>query len=88
MKISSSRPDRLLGAACLVACPAISGVFLGLVAALCVSPGGHAIAIGVLVGAGGFAANALAIGLTAFAVEHHARHRAIGPRVRSGARVR
>ncbi|MDQ1465928.1 MAG: hypothetical protein QOH10_343 [Actinomycetota bacterium] len=64
--------DRLLGAACLVACPAVSGVFLALIAAVCVYPteGGHTFAVSALVGVSGFAVNALAICVTAVAHAH------------------
>src|SRR2546423_1156525 len=72
------RRDRLLGVLCLVGCPMISGVFLGVVAVLCAYPAGrdHAIKIGIIVGACGFVANAVAIGLTAVAAEGRAQRRA------------
>jgi hypothetical protein len=72
------RRDRLVGAVCLVLCPAVSGIFLGLVALLCVYPsdGGHALGVGALVAVGGFAVNAMAICLAAVAAEGHARRRA------------
>jgi hypothetical protein len=72
--IGSSRHDRTLGVACLIACPAISGLFVGFVALLCVYPtrGGHAFVVGSLVGAVAFAANAIAICLTASSVHLHA----------------
>jgi hypothetical protein len=70
--------DRLLGVVCLIACPAISGVFLGVIAALCAYPADsdHAITIGAVVGACAFAANAIAICLTAVAAEGRAQRRA------------
>ena len=76
--IDSSRHDRALGVACLIACPAISGLFLGLVALVCVSPtrGGHAFVFGSLVGAVAFAANAMVICLTASTIHGHAVRRA------------
>ena len=72
--IASSRRDRALGAVCLVGCPAISGLFLGLVAVLCThaTGGGRAIFIGSVVAGIAFAANALAICLTASAAHSHA----------------
>ena len=75
--IASSRHDRALGVACLVACPAISGLFLGLVALVYAYPsdGGHALVLGSLVGAITFAANALAICVTASTVHVHAVRR-------------
>ena len=59
--------DRALGVACLIACPAISGLFLGLVDILYAYPAGssHALALGSAVGGIAFVANALAICLTA-----------------------
>ena len=76
--IQSSRQDRALGVACLVACPAISGLFLGLVALVYAYPSddGHAVVLGSLVGAITFAANALAIRLTASTVHGRAVRRA------------
>jgi hypothetical protein len=70
--LARSRQDRALGAACLIACPAISGLFLGLVAILYAYPAGssHALALGSAVGGIAFVANALAICLTA---SHSAR---------------
>jgi hypothetical protein len=70
--------DRLLGVVCLIACPTISGLFLGFVAGLCAFPvaGAHAITIGAIVGACAFTANAVAICLTAVAAEGRARRRA------------
>ena len=75
--IASSRRDRALGTVCLVGCPAISGLFLGLVAALCTlaAGGGRAIVIGSLVAGIAFAANTLAICLTASAAPSHAVRR-------------
>jgi hypothetical protein len=75
--------DRVLGVACLVACPAISGLFLGLVAIVGAYPtdGGHAVALGSLVGGIAFAANLVAICLIAVAARVHAGRRA-GTRVR------
>jgi hypothetical protein len=75
--IGSRRQDRALGVACLIACPAISGLFLGLVAVVCAYPthGGNAVTLGSLVGGITFAANALAICLTACIVHIHATRR-------------
>ena len=72
--ITSSRHDRALGVACLVACPTISGLVLGLIAMVFSYPtgAGHAFAVGSLVGGTTFAANALAICLTACTVRAHA----------------
>ena len=72
------RHDRLLGVVCFIGCPLISGVFLGVIGALCAYPAGrdHAIRIGIIVGACGFVANAVAIGLTAVAAEGRAQRRA------------
>jgi len=70
--------DRALGVACLVACPAISGLFLGLIAVVGAYPtgGGHAVALGSLVGAVAFVANMVAICLTASATRVRAGRRA------------
>ena len=59
----ASREDRALGAACLIVSPAISGLFLGLVATACTYPtrGSNAFGFGSLVGAIAFAANLVAI---------------------------
>ena len=69
MTSSRRANDRLLGAAYLVACPAISGVFLALIAVVCMYPtdGGHTFAVSALVGVSGFAVNGLAICITAVA---------------------
>jgi hypothetical protein len=78
----SNRHDRALGLACVIACPAISGLFFGLVAAAAVlaSGRGNAAAIALLVGSIMFVANACAICLTASTAYQHslqrARHRA------------
>jgi hypothetical protein len=62
-----SAHDRALGVACLVVCPAISGVVFGLVATAATYASGHgdAVAVGALVGFVMFVANAFAICLTA-----------------------
>jgi hypothetical protein len=85
MNLDGSRHDRLIGAICVVVCPAISGVFLGLVAVLCVYPSGgdHAIKVGALVGCVALVANAFAICLTAATTESHAHRRAREAVVRS-----
>jgi hypothetical protein len=76
--VGSSRRDRALGVVCRVACPTFSGLFLGVVAIACAYPtdGGHAVVVGALVGAITFAANALAICLTASAGHVQAVRRA------------
>lgn len=78
MSLQSSRHDRFLGLACLVVCPAITGVFVGLIAIVSASPAGgvHAISVGARVGGVAFAANALAICLTAAAIPASAVRRA------------
>jgi hypothetical protein len=78
MTIGSRGHDRTLGVACLIACPAITGLFLGLVAIVCASPAadGNAVALGIRVGAIAFAVNAIAICFTACAQHLHAGHRA------------
>ena len=76
--LASSRHDRILGLACLIACPAISGLFIGLVATVCTYPtrGGQALVFGSLVGALAFAANATAIYLTAVSAHFHSQREA------------
>ena len=76
--IESRGYDRVLGVACLVAFPAITGLFLGLVAIVAAYPtdGGHAVALGSLVGAIAFTANLVAICLTASGARVHAGRRA------------
>jgi hypothetical protein len=67
-------PRPRAGVACLVACPTISGLVLGLIAMAFSYPtgAGHAFAVGSLVGGTTFVANALAICLTACTVRAHA----------------
>ena len=74
----SSRHDRAVGVACLVVCPAISGLFVGVVAIVCVSAtgAGTALRLGSIVGVATFVANTLAICLTASTVHARALHRA------------
>jgi hypothetical protein len=77
MTIGSRRHDRMLGAACLIAFPAITGVFLGLVAIVCASPtAGNAVGLGLRIGFIAFAVNAIAICLAACTQHLHASHRA------------
>ena len=78
MSLQSSRHDRYLGLACLIACPAITGLFVGLIAIVSASPTGgvHAISVGARVGAAAFAVNALAICFTAAAIHASALRRA------------
>jgi hypothetical protein len=59
--------DHAVGLACLIACPAISGLFVGVVAAAIASASGlgNAVASGLLVAAIVFVANACAICLAA-----------------------
>ena len=80
MMIDTSRRDRALGVACLIGCPLMSGLFLGLVAVVCVSPagGGDVFRLGALVGIVAFTANAFAICLTASTIHHNAVGRARG----------
>jgi hypothetical protein len=76
--LESRAHDRALGLACLIACPAISGLFLGLIAVVGAYPngGGHAVALGSLVGGIAFVANVMAICLAAAAARGHAGRRA------------
>lgn len=78
MSLQSSRHDRFLGLACLVVCPAITGLFVGLIAVVSASPTGgvHAISVGARVGGVAFVVNALAICFTATAIHASAIHRA------------
>jgi len=72
------RRGSVVGAALgLVVCSAISGVFLGVVAILCVYPSGgrHALVVGGFVACGAFAANALVICLTVVAAEGRVQRR-------------
>jgi hypothetical protein len=77
MSGDSGRHDRVLGIACLVLCPALTGLFLGLVAIVCAYPnnGGHAVALGTAVAVVAFAVNALAICVTATALHLQATRR-------------
>ena len=70
--------DRLVGIACLVLCPLVSGIFFGAVAVVLLSPDGGVNALHVAALAAGlaFAANLIAICAVAAALEHSARHRA------------
>jgi len=76
--LESSRNDRALGIACLIGCPAISGLFLGLVAVVCAYPagGGHTVVVGAVVAVVTCAANAIAICLTASGIHRNAVRRA------------
>jgi hypothetical protein len=71
MNVDGRRHDRLIRALCLILCPAISGMFLGSVAILCVYPSAadHALEVGALVACAAFLANAFAICLTAAAAD-------------------
>jgi hypothetical protein len=75
---TATRHDRAVGLACLIACPAISGLFVGVVAAAIASASGreNAAASGLLVAAIVFVANACAICLAARGAYRHAVHRA------------
>jgi hypothetical protein len=61
------RHDRILGALCVVACPAITGAVLAVIVLLCLPPAdaGHTFAVASRVGAGGFVVNLLAIAAVA-----------------------
>ena len=61
----------------LVVCSATSGVFLGVVATLCVYPSGgrHALVVGVFVACGAFAVNALVICLSVVVAEGRVQRR-------------
>src|SRR5450755_2289374 len=63
MDFDARRRGSVVTAPRLVACSAISGAFLGLVAMLCVYPssGRHALVVGAFVACGAFAANALVV---------------------------
>jgi hypothetical protein len=78
MNFHPSRNDRVVGAACLVMVPVISGGFLGLIVTVLMLLSGinHAVVDGTLIAGGAFAANELAICLTAVAIEGYARRRA------------
>jgi hypothetical protein len=78
MTFDTNRRDRILGATCLIVCPAISGLFLGFVAVLCTLPldRGHSIAVGIVVGAITFLVNIAAISLTASTLHAGATRRA------------
>jgi len=89
--MESSRSDRAVGVACLIGCPAISGLFLGLVAIVCAYPSGgsHTVVLGAVVAVVAFAANTIAICLTAFGIHRNAVRRThdAARGARPGARV-
>jgi hypothetical protein len=79
MDFDARRRGSVVTAPRLVACSAISGIFLGVVAILCVYPSGdrHALVVGGFVACGAFAANALVvICVTAVVAEGRVQRRA------------
>jgi hypothetical protein len=72
------RRGSVVEAPLLVVCSAISGVFLGVVAILCVYPSGgrHALVVGAFVACGAFAANTLVVCVTAVVAKGRVQRRA------------
>jgi hypothetical protein len=77
MGMDFRRRGTVVGALGLVTCSAISGIFLGVVAALCgyLGGGGHAVGVGAFVACGAFAVNALVICVTVVAAEGRVQRR-------------
>src|SRR5471030_1680978 len=77
MDLDARRRGSPAGAPGLVVCSAISGVFLGVVAILCVYPSGgrHALVVGAFVACGAFATNALVVCVTSFVANVRVQHR-------------
>lgn len=75
------RHDRLLGTLCVVACPAITGCGLGVVAVLLLPPGaaGHTLTVATRVGGAGFVVNLLAIAAAAVTSDRARRVRPAAP---------
>ena len=77
MDLDARRRGSPVGAPRLVVCSAISGVFLGVVAILCVYPSGgrHALVVGAFVACGAFTANALVVCVTAVVAQGRVQRR-------------